>query len=176
MVSSQQRILFVTVWESKEIFFSVLELQVEFNWEETLELPLCAKPQLGGELQVYWGVTQWIFVPFARKISGSQPEWPLVLNDSFFCCFRPWSFGEVWPHGLVFSLICMGMRGGGFSVQVPVRTKLALSMYPWATNLQIIIQSPGVPPLSHKRSSEPSCDPERDTAVKKRNISSAVRP
>ncbi len=94
LVSSDQRILFVTILEYFRCFFS--KLHAGFHVSCTEERPLCHKAPTGGGLQ--WWLTFNNFLPSPECISGAQPQWSLGSSSPLSPrLFSPDS--SVWPDG-----------------------------------------------------------------------------
>ncbi len=75
LVSSDQRILFVTILESFRCFLANSGLSCVLHWGEASVGPLCHKAPTGGGLQ--WWLTLYNFLPSPECISGAQPQWSL---------------------------------------------------------------------------------------------------
>ncbi len=89
LVSSDQRILFVTILES-------CGLSCVLHWGEASVGPLCHKAPTGGGLQ--WWLTFYNFLPSPECISGAQPQWSLGSSLPLSPrLFSPDS--SVWPDG-----------------------------------------------------------------------------
>ena len=110
LVSLDQRILFLTVWESfRCIFQTPSGLSCVFHWGEASVCPLCHKAQISGVLQ--WCSKLHLTIMEATVLLGT-------FNAAESFCSLPRSVPQhnpvselcrqfLWPHGLVFVLICI---------------------------------------------------------------------